>query len=88
MAEPFNRKFTISFPEDLAKKVDLLAEMESRNTSDLFREAFRVYFAPHLRARTAESRELAAEFNPKGFTREDTQRLMDEARAEMKLKGK
>jgi hypothetical protein len=84
MSESANRKFTISFPEDLAQKVDLLARQESRNTSELFREAFRVYFARQLRARMAESRELAGDFNPQGYTKDDTRRLIKEARREMK----
>jgi len=82
--QPQSRKFTISFPEDLAKKVDQLAEQESRNTSELFREAFRVYLARQVRARMIESRELAGNFNPAGYTKKDTHRLVDEARREMK----
>lgn len=88
MATSPNRKFTISFPEDLAQKVDQLAERESRNTSELFREAFRVYYARQARARMAESRELAGNFNPHGYTPEDTHRLLTEAREEMKAHRK
>ena len=57
MATSKNRKFTISFPEELAKKVDQLAEHESRNTSELFREAFRIYYARQSRARLGEAGE-------------------------------
>lgn len=39
------RRFTVSFPEPLAKQVDRLAKQESRNISELMREAFRVYLA-------------------------------------------
>jgi Lon protease-like protein len=85
---PPSRKFTISFPEDLAKKVDLLAEQESRDTNELFREAFRIYFARQTRARMAETRELAGNFNPAGYTRDDTRRLLEEARREMKAPRK
>jgi predicted transcriptional regulator len=38
-----SRVFTISFPEDLARQVEKLAQQESRNISELFREAFRSY---------------------------------------------
>jgi metal-responsive CopG/Arc/MetJ family transcriptional regulator len=88
MADLSNREFTVSFPEDLARKVDLLAEQESRDTSELFREAFRVYFARQIRARMNESRELAGGFNPLAYNREDTRRLLEEARREMKSSPK
>ena len=38
-----SRVFTISFPEDLATQVEEVARQESRNISELFREAFRTY---------------------------------------------
>lgn len=38
-----SRVFTISFPSDLARQVETLAKEKSRNLSELFREAFRVY---------------------------------------------
>jgi predicted transcriptional regulator len=44
------RTFTISFPPDLAEQVERLAKRESRTTSELFREAFRMYRAQRLRA--------------------------------------
>jgi metal-responsive CopG/Arc/MetJ family transcriptional regulator len=81
------RKFTISFPEELAQKVDFLAQSESRTTSELFREAFRAYYARNMRTRMAEARE-AGNFNPAGYTREDTERLIEEARREMKAQRK
>ncbi|MBV9305653.1 MAG: ribbon-helix-helix protein, CopG family, partial [Acidobacteriaceae bacterium] len=52
---PPTREFTISLPEDLAQKVDQLAQQESRNTNELFREAFRTYFARQLRARMKQT---------------------------------
>lgn len=83
-----SRKFTISFPEDLAKKVDLLAEQESRNVSELFREAFRIYFARRSREKLAEIREAAGDFNPRQYTREDTRKLVEDARRDLKALGK
>ena len=41
------RTFTISLPPDLADQVERLAARQSRTTSELFREAFRVYRAEH-----------------------------------------
>ena len=49
------RTFTISFPAPLAEQVEQLAAKESRTTSELFREAFRVYRAEQLRAVLDES---------------------------------
>ena len=38
-----SRVFTISFPDALAREVEQVAKKESRNISELFREAFRAY---------------------------------------------
>jgi len=76
------RKFTISFPEDLARKVDRLAKEESRNTSELFREAFRTYFAQQAAARMRRTQDLSKAANT--YTKADTRRLVEEARREMK----
>ena len=38
-----SRVFTISFPEDVATQVEEVVRQESRNISELFREAFRTY---------------------------------------------
>ncbi len=83
-----SRKFTISFPEELAQRVDQLAKQESRNTSELFREAFRTYFAQQARARMKDTQELAAKTNAGGYTKRDTRRLLEEARREMKAAKK
>ena len=81
---PPNRQFTISLPEDLAQKVDQLAQQESRNTSELFREAFRTYFARQLRARVKQTQQLAAANGPK-YKKSEIRRLIQEARREMKM---
>lgn len=44
------RTFTISFPPEMAAQVARLAKRESRTTSELFREAFRMYRGQRLRA--------------------------------------
>ena len=80
------RKFIVSFPEDLAQKVDQLAQQESRDTSELFCEAFRTYFAHQLRARMEQTRQLAAS-GPK-YKKSETRRLLEEARQEMKTAEK
>ena len=48
-----SRVFTISFPEELAKQVVAVAEEESRNISELFREAFRSYRIERMRNRVS-----------------------------------
>ncbi len=82
---PPTRKFTVSFPEDLAQTVDQFAQQESRDTSELFCEAFRTYFAHQLRARMKQTRQLAS--GPK-YKRSQTRRLLEEARQEMKTAEK
>lgn len=76
------RTFTISFPSDLARQVEQLAEQESRTTSELFREAFRVYRAQQLRKVVREFNELGLDSQHKGFMPEDVERLVHEVRAE------
>jgi len=75
-----SRVFTISFPEDLAKQVDAVAKEESRNFSELFREAFRTYRMERVRRRLQADREYAHTRNPKGYTEADVERLLDEER--------
>jgi metal-responsive CopG/Arc/MetJ family transcriptional regulator len=53
------KTFTISFPDDLARKVERLAKQESRNISELFREAFRTYAAQQAAAAVRRAQELA-----------------------------
>jgi metal-responsive CopG/Arc/MetJ family transcriptional regulator len=62
------RTFTVSFPSDLARQVEQLAEQESRTTSELFREAFRTYRAQQLRKALADFNELGRQDNHKGYS--------------------
>ena len=77
-----SRVFTVSFPEDLARQVDQTARRESRNISELFREAFRIYRLESVhrkleRARTAASlRKPQPEFEPT-----EIERLVDQVRS-------
>ena len=77
-----SRVFTISFPEDLAQQVDQVAKQESRNISELFREAFRSYRMEKIRKRMDEDLKYAKQRNVHGYTSDDVERLVDEVRAE------
>ncbi|MGD0796139.1 MAG: ribbon-helix-helix domain-containing protein [Acidobacteriaceae bacterium] len=77
-----SKTYTISLPPDLAAKADGLAKLESRTMSELFREAFRVYYARHIDQVFAETAAYAATRNPMGYTEEDVPRLIKEVRAQ------
>lgn len=87
-SSPTRRTFTISFPPDLAALVEETARRESRTTSELFREAFRVYRAQQLRAAFEEFNEIGRRDNHKGYKPEDVERLIHEERAERVRLGK
>jgi len=78
-----SRVFTISFPEDLAKQVVAVAEEESRNISELFREAFRTYRMERNERKLIAARAEAAERSPNNYTEEDVEAFVDEIRSEM-----
>lgn len=77
-----SRVFTVSFPEDLARQVDQLARRESRNISELFREAFRIYrlggIQRQLELARAAARSAAV---PTDYREQDIERFVDEVRA-------
>jgi metal-responsive CopG/Arc/MetJ family transcriptional regulator len=77
-----SRVFTVSFPEALARQVDKIAREESRNISELFREAFRTYRLERIRRRLDQDNAYAGSHNPKQYTEEDIERFVDEIRAE------
>lgn len=84
-----SRIFTVSFPEDLAKQVDRVARQESRNVSELFREAFRSYRLAHMHQQLDEARIQARDRKPQPqYTETDVERLVDEVRAETAAGGK
>jgi metal-responsive CopG/Arc/MetJ family transcriptional regulator len=74
--------FTISFPEDLAKQVVAIADEESRNISELFREAFRNYRIERMHKRLDAIRAQAAKRVTHHYTEEDVEALVDEIRSE------
>ncbi len=77
-----SRVFTISFPADLADQVTAVAEEESRNISELFREAFRTYRMERMRRRLGDIRTEAAKRVTHRYSEEDVETLVDEIRSE------
>jgi hypothetical protein len=76
-----SRVFTISFPEPLAKQVEETARKESRNISELFREAFRAY---KLESFERKLRALRPPVDPDALpvTQEEIEAMVDEIRSE------
>jgi CopG family transcriptional regulator/antitoxin EndoAI len=74
-----SRVYTISLPPELAQKAEALAKRDSRTMSELFREAFRSYYAQQARRTMEEIGEYAASRNP-GYTEVDVPRLVKEVR--------
>ena len=79
------RTFTISFPPELAAQVEQLAKLESRTTSELFREAFRAYRGRQMRKALLELNNIASR-NPSGYGPGDVERLVRESRTARKEK--
>jgi metal-responsive CopG/Arc/MetJ family transcriptional regulator len=77
-----SRVFTISFPEDLAKQVVAVADEESRNISELFREAFRAYRIERIHRKLDRARAEAAARGPVQYTEDDVEAIVDEIRSE------
>jgi metal-responsive CopG/Arc/MetJ family transcriptional regulator len=77
-----SRVFTISFPEALAKQVVAVAKDESRNISELFREAFRIYHLERMHKRLDAIRAEAAKRVTHHYTEDDVEALVDEIRSE------
>jgi hypothetical protein len=80
-----SRVFTISFPQPLAKKVEQVAREESRNISELFREAFRLYQADKLEKQLEAIRRTLP---PTNYTPDDVEMLVHEVRSEIRGKRK
>ena len=76
-----SRVFTVSFPEALAKQVDRVAREESRNISELFREAFRKYQMESMRRMVAAARVDAQSRGAVTYKQSDVELLVDEERA-------
>jgi len=76
-----SRVFTISFPEELAKQVVAVADEESRNISELFREAFRTYRFQRLRGKLDSIRAESAKRVTHNYTEDDVEAIVDEIRS-------
>ena len=74
-----SRVFTISFPEPLAQQVEQTAREESRNISELFREAFRSYKADKFEK---ELEAIRRSLPPTNYTPDDVEALVDKVRRE------
>jgi hypothetical protein len=77
------RTFTVSFPIQLAEQVERTAAAEHRTTSELFREAFRVYRAEQVRSSLEAFAAQAAAKGHNGYGPEDIEGFVDEVRAEI-----
>jgi len=80
-----SRVFTISFPEPLAKQVEQVAREESRNISELFREAFRFYQADKFEKQLEAIRRTLP---PTNYTPDDVEALVHEVRREIREERK
>lgn len=80
-----SRVYTISLPPELAQKAEALAKRDSRAMSELFREAFRTYYAQQSRKQLKEIGEYSNRRNP-GYPEADVPRLFEEVRSEMPVR--
>jgi CopG family transcriptional regulator/antitoxin EndoAI len=83
-----SRVYTISLPPELAQKAEALAKRDSRSMSELFREAFRTYYAQQARLALQEIGEYAAARNPRRYDEADIPRLIKEVRAQRRPRRK
>jgi predicted transcriptional regulator len=83
-----SKVYTISLPPELAQKAEALARRDSRTMSELFREAFRTYYAHQARATLAEIGEYAATRNPMGYVETDVPKLIKDFRQEKRTRRK
>ncbi len=78
-----SRVFTVSFPENLARQVELVAKEESRTISELFREAFRGYLVDRAHKELDKTRAEVLARHSTPYTEDDVEGFVDEIRAEM-----
>ena len=69
---------------ELAEQAEQLAKTESRTMSELFREAFRTYHSDSVRKRLEAGNAYAQRRAVHQYTEADVERLVDEARAELR----
>ena len=83
-----SRVFTISMPPEMANRATAIARKENRTMSELMREAFRAYDAERVTRFFDEMSDYAKSRNPRRYAEEDIPRLIDEVRAETRVRGK
>ena len=83
-----SRVYTISLPPELAKRAEALAKRDSRTMSELFREAFRSYYAQEARRTLQEIGEYAESRNLRRYMPADVPRLIKEVRAQKPTRRK
>ena len=76
-----SRVYTISLPPDLASKAEALAKRDSRSMSELFREAFRSYYAQQTLKTLLETGTYADSLNSP-YKEEDIPELIRQVRRE------
>jgi metal-responsive CopG/Arc/MetJ family transcriptional regulator len=80
-----SRVFTISFPENLAAQVEEVAKEESRNISELFREAFRTYRLERMHRKLEATRRAVTARSRSQYSKDDVEGLVDEIRSELSI---
>jgi predicted DNA-binding protein len=82
-ASRISKTYTISLPPELASKAEFLARRDSRTMSELFREAFRIYYTQQARQTLEEINQYAVTRNPKAYTESDIPQLIREVRVDV-----
>jgi len=81
-----SKVYTISLPPELPQKADALAKRDSRTMSELFREAFRTYYAQQAMMSLREIGQYAASRNPRRYTEADVPGLIQEVRQQRRTR--
>jgi predicted transcriptional regulator len=74
-----SKLLSVSLPDELSDRTQKLAELQGRTRSEVVRDALRSYIWRERWAEAARPGRAAAE--KRGIAPEDTERLVDEARA-------
>jgi predicted transcriptional regulator len=77
-----SKTITVTIPADRARKLEVLAEREGRDASNVVAEAVQALWAERIEKLFAETRAYAATRNPHGNPEEDVPRLIREVRDE------
>ncbi len=77
-----SKTITVTLPGDQARKLEVLAEREGRDASEIVAEAVQALWAERVEKLFAETRAYAATRNPHGYTETEVPRLIREVREE------